>query len=132
MGVPINYDDNVERKRTHALLLPNVEAVKLTVSDGQMLKDIRVLAPAPKKVKSTPRVKKGILRGKAKKSTSSRSKLQRDEGVCWREPKRIREYGSVSGPQWDRNNGQAHFAHLKKALRNEESIIRERTSEEII
>ena len=48
MGVPINYDDEVERRRTHVLLLPTIEAVKMTVSDKQMLKDIGVLAHAPK------------------------------------------------------------------------------------
>ena len=42
MGVPINYDDNVERRRTHALLLPKVEPVRMTVSDERMLKDIEV------------------------------------------------------------------------------------------
>ena len=51
MGVPINYDDDVERRRTHVLLLPKVEPVRMTVSDGQILKDIGVLAPAPRKIK---------------------------------------------------------------------------------
>ena len=105
MGVPIDYDDDVERKRTHLLLLLKPEPIKMTVSDEQMLKEIKVLAPTPKKTRSSQRATKGIMRGKAKKSTSSRSKLQQDKGVCWREPKRVREYGSVSGPQWDRNNG---------------------------
>ena len=98
MGVPINYDDDVERRRTHLLLLPKPELVKMTVSDEQMLKEIEVLAPTPEKTRSSPRVKKEVLRGKAKKSTTSRSKLRRDEGVCWREPKRKPKYGSVSGP----------------------------------
>ena len=130
MGVPINYDDDVERKNTHLLLLPKPEPIKMTVSDEQMLKEIKVLAPSPTKTK--PSQPKGILRGKAKKSTSSRSKLQRDEGVCWRELKREPKYDSVFGPQWNTNNGQAHFAHLKKALRNKASNIRERTSKKLI
>ena len=62
MGVPINYNDDEERKRTHKLLMPKAEPVKMTVSDEQMLNDIGVLAPEAKKKKS-PR--KGILRGKA-------------------------------------------------------------------
>ena len=33
MGVPINYDDDVERKRTYVLLLPKVKPTKMTVSD---------------------------------------------------------------------------------------------------
>ena len=79
------------------------EPVKMTVSDEQMLKDIGVLGPAEKKAESPP---KGILRGKAKKSTWSGSKTRRDEGVCWPEPK----YGSVSGPQW--NRGRTCFRHV--------------------
>ena len=108
MGEPIDYDDEVERRRTHVLLLPKMEVVKITVSDEQMLKDIKVLAPTPEKMKLSPRVKKGILRGKANESTSSRPKPQRDEGVCWPESK----YGSVSGPQWKWNSGQARFRHV--------------------
>ena len=79
MGVPINYDDDVERRRTHALLLPKVEPVRMIISDEQVLKDIGVLAPVTKKMKSPPRVKKGILKGKAKKLTSPRSKPRRNE-----------------------------------------------------
>ena len=51
MGVPINYDDDVERKNTHLLLLPKPEPIKMTVSDEQMLKEIKVLAPSPTKTK---------------------------------------------------------------------------------
>ena len=42
MGVPIDYDDEVEQKRNHPMLLPAVEPVKMTVSDEQMLTDIGV------------------------------------------------------------------------------------------
>ena len=94
MCVPINYDDDVERRRTHLLLLPKVETEKMTVSDKEMLKEIEVLAPTPKKNRSSPRVTKGILRSKANESTLSRSKLRQSKGVCWPESK----YGSVSGP----------------------------------
>ena len=128
MGVPIDYDEDVERRRTHLLLLPKLEPVKMTVSDEQILKEIEVLAPTPKKTRSSPRVIKGILRGKANESTSSRSKLRRDKGVCWPESK----YGSVSGPQWNTNSGQAHFPHLKKALGSEESRIRQRADKKLL
>ena len=105
MGVPINYDDDVERKRTHALLRPKVEPVRMTVSVEQMLKDIGVLAPEAKKKKSPP---KGILRGKANKSTSPRLKIRRNEVMCWPESK----YGSVSGPQWKWNSRRTRFRHV--------------------
>ena len=54
MGVPINYDEDVERRRTHLLLLPKVEAVKMTVLDKEMLEEIDVLTPTPKKTISSP------------------------------------------------------------------------------
>ena len=71
MGVPIDYDEDVERRRTHLLLLPKPESVKMTVSDEQMLKEIKILAPTPTKTRSSQ--PKGISRGKVKKSASSRS-----------------------------------------------------------
>ena len=49
MGVPVNYDDDVERRRTHPMLLPKVETERMTFSDEEMLKGIEVLAPTPKK-----------------------------------------------------------------------------------
>ena len=110
MGVSINYDDDVERRRTHPMLLPKVETERMTISDEEMLKEIEVLTPTPKDKKSLPQVTKGVLRGNNGKSILLRSKLQRNEGVCWREPK----YGSSSTPQW--NSGGAHFPHVYKAL----------------
>ena len=112
MGVPIDYDDDVERRRTHPMLLPKVETERMTISDEEMLKEIEVLAPTPKKKRSSPQVTKGILRGKNGKSISSRSKLQQNEGVCCTESK----YGLVSGPQWKWNGGQAQLPHVYKAL----------------
>ena len=58
MGVPINYDDDVERRRTHPMLLPKVETERMTISDKEMLKEIEVLAPTPKKKKLSSQVPK--------------------------------------------------------------------------
>ena len=112
MGVLTDYDDDVERRRTHSMLLPKVETERMTISDEEMLKEIEVLASTPKKKKLSSQVTKGILRGKDSKSTSLRSKLRRSEGVCWPESK----YGAVSGPQWKWNSGRSRFPHLAKAL----------------
>ena len=112
MGIPIDYDDDVERRRTHPMLLPKVETERMTVSDEEMLKAIELLAPTPTKKNLSPQVPKGILRGKDSKSTSLRSKLRRSEGVCWPESK----YGAVSGPQWKWNSGASRFPHVAKAL----------------
>ena len=112
MGVPIDYDDDVERRRTHPMLLPKVETERMTISDEEMLKEIEVLAPTPKKKKSSSQVTKGILRGKNSKSTLSRSKQRRSKRVCWPESK----YSSFSGPQWKWNGGRAQLPHIYKAL----------------
>ena len=112
MGVPVDYYDDVERRRTHPMLLPKVETERMTISDEEMLKATEVLAPTPKKMKLLSQVPKGILRGKDSKSTLSRSKLRQSKGVCWPESK----YGSVSGPQWKWNSGASRFPHVAKAL----------------
>ena len=49
MGVPIDYDDGVERRRTHPMLLPKVETERMTISDEEMLEEIEVLPPTPNK-----------------------------------------------------------------------------------
>ena len=112
LGVPVDYDDDVEGKRTHPMLLPKIEPERMTASDYEMLKLIEVLAPTPTKEKLPPRIPKGILRGKDSKSTSSQSKLRRSEGVYWPESK----YGSVSGTQWKWKSGASRFPHVAKAL----------------
>ena len=63
-GVPIDCDDNAERRKTHPRLLPKVETERMTISDKEMLKEIEVLAPTSKKKKSSSKVTKGIPRGK--------------------------------------------------------------------
>ena len=64
------------------MLLPKVETERLTISDEKMLKEIAVLAPAPKIKKSSSKAIKGIIRGKNSKSISSRSKQRQNEGMC--------------------------------------------------
>ena len=94
MVVPIYYDDDVERRRTHPMFLPKVETERMTISDKGILKAIEVLAPTLKKKKLSSQVPKGIPRGKDSKLNLSRSKVRRSKGVCWPESK----YGAVSGP----------------------------------
>ena len=112
MGVPVDYDGDVERRRTHLMLLSKVETERMTVSDEEMLKEIAVLAPAPKIKKSSSKAIKGIIRGKNSKLILLRSKLRQNEGVCWQESK----YGSVSATQWKWDSGGAHFHHVYKGL----------------
>ena len=107
MGVPVDYDDEVERKRTHPMLLPKIESERMTVSNEEMLKSIEVLTPTPRKEKQSPRIPKGIIRGKDSKSTLSRSKLRRSERVLdgtqtWRgfpTPVEMEEWGIPLSPR---------------------------------
>ena len=64
MGVPVGYDDDVGRRRTHLMLLRKVEIERLNISDEEMLKEITVLAPAAKINKSSSEATKRIMRGK--------------------------------------------------------------------
>ena len=59
MGMSAEYDDDVEHRHTHPLLMPKIESKWISASDGEILeKDaIVVLARSPAK-----KPKKGILR----------------------------------------------------------------------
>ena len=48
MGVPIEYDDDVESRRTHPLIFPEVEAEGVSQEDSDMLEKIQVVAPTKK------------------------------------------------------------------------------------
>ena len=61
MGVAVDYDDDAERKCTHHLLLPKVEAEMVSQQDGDLLEKISVAVPK----------KKGTLQGKKSKSIST-------------------------------------------------------------
>ena len=45
MGVPVEYDDDVERRRTHPLLLPLIEKERVYLPDGDILEKIAVVVP---------------------------------------------------------------------------------------
>ena len=58
MGVPEEYDDDVERRRTHPLLMPKVESERISAADGEILEKAAIVAPAKLPAKNP---KKGIL-----------------------------------------------------------------------
>ena len=74
MSVPIEYDDEVEKRGTHPLLFPNVEAEGVSQVDSDMLEEVQVIAPAKKLPSYKSLLKKGILQGKGGMSISTRSK----------------------------------------------------------
>ena len=65
MGIPEDYDDDVERRRTHPLLMPKVESERISAVDGEILEKVAIVAPAKLPAKNP---KKGILRGAGVKS----------------------------------------------------------------
>ena len=67
MGVPANCDDNVERRRTHPILMPKIESEQISMADGEILEKVAIVAPAKPPTKKT---KKGILRSSPNKSIS--------------------------------------------------------------
>ena len=62
MGIPEDYDDDVERRRTHPLLMPKTESEKISLVDGEVLEKIAIVTPVKPPAKKS---KKGILRGKS-------------------------------------------------------------------
>ena len=47
MGIPVEYDDDVERRRTHPLLLPKDEANVVSVTDGEILEKMEIIKRVP-------------------------------------------------------------------------------------
>ena len=71
--VPVGYDDDVERRNTHAMLLPKIKNERLTIPEKELLKEIAVLVPVKKKTTTKKIPKKGISWGSDSKSISPRT-----------------------------------------------------------
>ena len=115
MGVPIEYDDDVERRRTHPLLLPEVEAKGVSQGDIDLVEKIQVVAPTKKMPSYKTILEKGIIQGKGGKSISPRSKASEKRRSVLGEPK----YGPGSEPQW--KEGRTRYPDFYKALLEEPS-----------
>ena len=74
MGVPIEYDGDMERRRTHPLLLPKVKAKGVSQGDSDLLEKIQVVAPTKKMPSYKSIHEKGIIQCKGGNSISPRSK----------------------------------------------------------
>ena len=96
MGVPIEYDDDVERRRTHPLLLTKGKAEGVSQRDSDMIEKIQVVAPTKKMPSYKSILEKGIIQGRGGKSNSPRSKASEKRRSVLGEPK----YGPGSEPQW--------------------------------
>ena len=95
MGFPIEYDDDVKRRRTHPLLLPEVKAEGVSQGDSDLLENIQVVAPTKKMPSYKSILEKGIIQGKGGKSISRRSKSSEKRRSVLGEPK----YGPGSEPK---------------------------------
>ena len=74
MGVPIEYDDDVERRRTHPLHLPEVESERISQADSNMLEKVQVVATTKNVPSYKSILEKGIIQGKGGNSITPRSK----------------------------------------------------------
>ena len=103
MEVAVEYDDDVERKCTHHLLLPKVEAEMVSQQDGDLLEKIGIAVPN----------KKGTLQGKKNSSILTGALPTKKRRSVLGEAK----YGSGSGPQWSK--GGTRYPALYRALLEE-------------
>ena len=63
IGVPVEYDDDVERRRTHPLLLPLIETETIYFPDGDILDNISVVVPVKKVAKPGSDDRKKSIQG---------------------------------------------------------------------
>ena len=64
MGIDVEYDDDIERRRRHYLLvlMPKMELVSLSWDDTKVLKKVEILVPGVSFKKGTKRVQVGQFR----------------------------------------------------------------------
>ena len=53
MGIPEDYGDDVERRRTHPLLLPKIEYERLLAIDGKVLEKAAIVTPEKRPTNET-------------------------------------------------------------------------------
>ena len=107
MGVPEEYDDDVERRRVHPLLMRKVESERILAADGEILEKSAIVAPA-RSPATNPN--KGILQGVENKSISPRVKPTAKRRSVLSEDK----YAPGEGSKW--KHVSARFPALYKAL----------------
>ena len=116
--MPVEYDDDVERRRTHPLLLTKIETKRVSLPDGNILEKIAVVVPVKKVTKTGSVDKKRTLRGSKRKSISPRFKPLEKRRSVLEDPK----YGPGSNPHW--KAGSACYPAFFKALLDEPSRIK--------
>ena len=107
VGVFVEHKYDVERRRTHPLLIPKVESEQIFAADGEILEKAAIVAPIRSFAKNPTKV---ILRGGGSKSISPRVKPTANRRSVLEEDK----YAPVSGSKW--KHVSARFPTLYKAL----------------
>ena len=105
MGIPVEYDDNVERQRAHPLLMLKIEPMSLSRDDTKVLKKVEVIVPARVGV----RFKKGTKQGSTKLVLTKQKLVPKQRSALDCE-----KHSPGSGPQWQVN--RTRFLPLDKAV----------------
>ena len=75
MGIPEDYNDDIERSRTHPLLLPKIESEKLLATDGEVLEKSAIVVPAKRPKKEIKKRTNVLFPPRAMPSEKPRSML---------------------------------------------------------
>ena len=115
VGVRFEYDDDVERRRTHPLLLPIIETESVSLPDGDILEKIDVMVPVKKVAKPGAHERKRSIQVSKHKSISTRVNPSEKRRSVLGEPK----YGLGSKPHCKASS--ARYPAFHKALLDEPS-----------
>ena len=113
--MPVQYDDDMECRRNHPLILPIIETERVSLPDGDILEKIAVLVPVKKVAKPGPVDKKRSIQGGKRKSISPRAKPLEKRRSVLGDPK----YGPGSEPHWKASS--AYYPAFCKNLLDEPS-----------
>ena len=86
MGMPVEYGDDVERRRTHPLLLTLIDTEIVSLPDGDILEKIVVVVPVNKVSKLGPITGRDTYRVISISRFLQEQSRWRNEGVCWEIP----------------------------------------------
>ena len=130
MGVSAEYDDDVERRQTHPLLLPKLEQVRISRSDSETLEYINVGTTKREQVVAKPVVPKNVkvFLGKLTptKLPKNVSISSRALPVANRRSVLDNKHYPESGPVWKPDG--VRFPGLRKALL-EDGLLARRASQ---
>ena len=105
--MPEEYNEDVERRPTHPLLMPKVESEPTSAADCEMLEKAAIVAPTRSPAKKT---KKGILQGACVESILPQVKPTAKQRSVLSEDK----YAPGEGSKW--KHVSARFPALYKVL----------------